>query len=84
MASATGRCGLMQRSNPGLLDHLVGAQQNRWSYRKAERFRGPDVDLLRILIRLCSWSIFPETLFRIMLSGSLPEITTSSQVSCVA
>src|SRR6516162_11049068 len=27
-----------------LFDHLVGAQQNRWGYRKAERLGGLEVD----------------------------------------
>src|SRR5262249_27836234 len=27
-----------------LFDHLAGAQQNRWGYRKAERLRGLEVD----------------------------------------
>src|SRR5215475_1891904 len=33
----------MRRSKRPLLDHFVGAQQNRWGYRKAKRLGGLDV-----------------------------------------
>ena len=36
----------MQQRIFSLFDHLVGAQPNRWGYRKAERLGGLEVHVL--------------------------------------
>jgi hypothetical protein len=43
--------------SPGLLDHLIGAHEERIGHREAECFRGFEVDDKSVRRRLLKWQI---------------------------
>ena len=72
------KCSAINRYNRQLFDHLGGAQQNRWGYRKAERLGDLEVDghlkfcreLHREIARLCAAQDAIRDRPRLSLAGS--------------